>query len=155
MFSAIYLLAFFSFLRLSNIVTHSTSTFDLSRHLARDDIIFGQDLAIIVVKWSKTNQFRHKVTRISIPVLSGSSLCPVAALKVLLQAVPSTQNDPLFTISKQNSLVPLTDSMVWKHFKRIIRILHWQHFNFTFYSFRRSRASWAYQHGVPIDAIKQ
>ena len=60
-FSAIYLLAFSSFLRLSNIVPHSTSTFDVSRHLARDDIIFGQHLGIIVVKWSKSNQLRDKV----------------------------------------------------------------------------------------------
>ena len=154
-FSAIYLLAFFSFLRLSNIVPHSTSKFDVSRHLARGDIIFGQDLAIILVKWSKTNQFRDKVAKISIPVLSNSSLCPVASLKTLLQAVPGTQNDPLFTIFKQDSFVPLTDSMVRKHFKRIINILHWQHFKFTFHSFRRSGASWAYQHGVPIHAIKQ
>ena len=154
-FSAIYLLAFFSFLRLSNVVPHSTSTFDVSRHLASVDIIFGQDLAIILVKWSKTNQFRDKVARISIPVHSGSLLCPVAALKALPQAVPGTQSDPLFTIFNQDSFVPLTDSMVRKHFKRIINILHWQHFKFTFHSFRRCGASWAYKHGVPIDAIEQ
>ena len=154
-FSAIYLLAFFSFLRLSNIVPHSTSTFNVSRHLARGDIIFGLDLAIIVVKWSKTNQFRNKVARISIPALPGSPLCPVAALKSLLQSVPGDNDDPLFTIPKQGSHIPLTDSMVRKHFNRIIHILQWHHYKFTFHSFRRSGASWAYQHGVPIDAIKQ
>ena len=154
-FSVIHLFAFFSFLRFSNIVPHSISTFDVSRHLTHGDIIFGQNLAIIVLKWSKTNQFRDKVARISIPVLSGSSLCPVAALRLLLEAVPGSQNDPLFTISKQGSFIPLTDSMVRKHFKRFINILHWQHFKFTLHFFRRSCASWAYQHWVPIDAIKQ
>ena len=39
-FAALYLLAFYSFLRLSNIVPHSFMTFDISRHLARGDIIF-------------------------------------------------------------------------------------------------------------------
>ena len=109
-FSAIYRLDFFSFLRLSNNVPHSTSTLDVSRHLARGDIIFGQDLAIIVVKWSKTNKFRDKVTKISILVLTGSSLCPVAALRLLLEAVPGTQNDPLFTIFKQGSSIPWTEN---------------------------------------------
>ena len=153
-FTALYLLGFFSFLRLSNIVPHSTSTYDVFRHLAHVDIIFGNDLAIIVVKWSKTNQFRDKVARISIPVLSGSPLCPVTALR-LLQSVPGSPDDPLFTIFKQGSYVPLTDSMVRKHFKKITHLLHWQNFKFAFHSFRRSGASWPYQHGVPIDAIKQ
>ena len=39
-FTILYLLAFFSFLRLSNMVPHSFVSFDLSRHLARGDIIF-------------------------------------------------------------------------------------------------------------------
>ena len=72
------------------------------------------------------------MARISIPVLSGSSLCPVAALTSLLETVPGSQNDPLFTILKQNSYVPLTDSMVRKRFKRVVQILHWQHFNSHF-----------------------
>ena len=154
-FTALYLLAFFSFLRLSNIVPHSTATFYVSRPLARGDIIFGDDLAIIIVKWSKTNQFRDKVARISITVLSGSPLCPVTALILLLYTVPGSPDDPLFNIFKQGSYIPLTDSMVRKHFKRITHMLQWQKFQFTFHSFRRSDASWAYQHGVPIDAIKQ
>ena len=154
-FATIYLLAIFSFLRLSNIVPHSMSAFDVSRHLARGDIIFSQDLAIIIVKWSKTNQFRDKVARISIPALLGSPFCPVAALRLLLQSTHGTQTEPLFTILNQGSYMPLTDSMVRKHFKRIINILQWQHLRLTFHSFRRSGASWAYQHGVPIDAIKK
>ena len=39
-FLSIYLLAFFSFLRLSNVVPHAKNGFDPSRHLARGDIIF-------------------------------------------------------------------------------------------------------------------
>ena len=38
-------------------------------------------MAIILAKWSKTNQFRNKVVRISIPALSGSLLCHVTALR--------------------------------------------------------------------------
>ena len=50
-FTSLYLLAFFSFLRLSNMVPHSFKQFDGSRHLARGDIIFSRDMAIILVKW--------------------------------------------------------------------------------------------------------
>ena len=40
LFRALYLLCFFSFLRLSNILPHSLTTFDSSRHLCRADIVF-------------------------------------------------------------------------------------------------------------------
>ena len=34
-------------------VPHSFGSFDISRHLARGDIIFSHDMAIIIAKWSK------------------------------------------------------------------------------------------------------
>ena len=58
--------------------------FDVSRHLARGDVIFGYDSSIILVKWSKTDQLRNKVARISIPSLPGTPFCAVTALKALL-----------------------------------------------------------------------
>ena len=92
-FTALYLLPFFSFLRLSNMVPHS---FDVSRHLVRGDIIFSHDTVIILVEWSKTIQSRNKIAPIHIPVLPGSRLCPVTALKLMLANVPGSQHDPLF-----------------------------------------------------------
>ena len=41
-FKALYLFCFFSFMRLSNILPHSAAQFDLTRHLTRGDVIFGQ-----------------------------------------------------------------------------------------------------------------
>ena len=97
-FTSLYLLAFFSFLRLSNMVPHSFKNFDGFRHLARGDIIFSHDMAIIIVKWSKTLQARDKIPRIHIPVMPDSRLCPVAALIGMLTMVPGSQDDPLFSI---------------------------------------------------------
>ena len=154
-FTSLYLLAFFSFLRLSNIVPHSFKQFDGSRHLARGDIIFSHDMAIILVKWSKTLQAREKITRIHIPVLPDSRLCSVTALKQMLASVPGSQNDPLFSICRQGCWLPLTDSIVRKHLTRIIRMLGWEHKHITFHTFRKSGASWAFQNGVPIEAIKK
>ena len=116
-FSALYILAFFSFLKISNMVPHSASTFDVYRHLFHGDVMLSYDMAIILVKWYKTNQLRNKVVKLSIPVLPGSLLCPVTALK------------------------------------RLVNTFGWQ--KVIFHSFRRSGASWAFQYGVPIEAIKQ
>ena len=153
-FSALYLLAFFSFLRLSNMVPHSRAQYDHTRHLARGDVIFSAREAIVLIKWSKTIQFRDRVVTIRVPFLPGPSLCPVTALKAMIALVPGSDNDPLFATHTHNSVLPLTDSMVRKHLKRVLALLDLQNDGYTFHTFRRSGASWAYNHGVPMEAIK-
>ena len=111
-------------------------------------------MAIVLVKWSKTLQARDKMTKIHIPVLPDSRLCPVTALKHMLAVVPGSQDDPFFSICRQGCWLPLTDSIVRKHLARIIRMLRWEQRHITFHTFRRSGASWAFQHGVPIESIK-
>ena len=57
-FKAAFLLSFFSFLRILNLAPHSISAFDPLKQLTREDIIFAPPGAIIIIKWSKTLQFR-------------------------------------------------------------------------------------------------
>ena len=114
-FTALYLLAFYSFLRLSNIVPHAFTGFDISRHLARGDVILGDSSAVLILKWSKTNQLRNKVHYVTIPVIYQSLLCPVLSLKEYAGCSPWLKNDPLFTTPRRGCCLPLTDSIVRKH----------------------------------------
>ena len=50
-FTALYLLVFYSFLHLSNIVPHAFTGFDRSQHLARGDVIFWDSSAVLILKW--------------------------------------------------------------------------------------------------------
>ena len=84
-------------------VPHAKNGFDPSRHLAQGDIIFSDNEAIVLVKWSKTIQSRDKVVRVVIPKLPGSKLCPVTALSNMLHLVPGSNNDPLLAIFKANT----------------------------------------------------
>ena len=67
-FTALYLFSFFSVLRLSNILLHSSKTFDPTRQLCWGDIV-DTDHAVIVIKWSETLQDMQKCTTIVIPLL--------------------------------------------------------------------------------------
>ena len=87
-FRPLYLVAFFSFMRLSNLLPHSVSSFDHTRQLAKGDVILGQQGAILVVTWSKTMQNRKDFTTLPLPDLQGASLCPVTALKTLFASIP-------------------------------------------------------------------
>ena len=58
LFKAIFLLAYFSFRRISNFAPHSSSTFDPTRHLQLGDIVWGDPGAHVILKWTKTLQSR-------------------------------------------------------------------------------------------------
>ena len=60
-FKAIYTMAFFTFLRLSNLVTHSVHKYSPLYHLARGDIIFAHPGMHVLIKWSKTILTRNIV----------------------------------------------------------------------------------------------
>ena len=152
-FKAMYLLGFFSFLRLSNLVPHSTSTFDFRKHLTREDVFFKQDSAIILLKWSKTMQLNNQIKLITIPKLN-NDLCPVSALRDVLTLVPQGRNVPLFQYKLGSDWIPMTDTRVRRHLHALLRTLNLQESALTFHSLRRSGATFAFHHNVPLQSIK-
>ena len=53
-FKALYLTAFFSFLRISNLVPHSIRTFSPIKQMSRGDVFFATPGIHLLIKWSKT-----------------------------------------------------------------------------------------------------
>ena len=151
-YKSLLLVAYFSFLRLSNLLPHTVSSFDPTRQLARGDILFPNQGATLLLKWSKTLQTRSDIRTIPLPWLRNSPLCPVASLYTLLQSQLGTSNDPVFRISRSHGLVPLTDSVARKCLTTLSSMLHLAP-KLTFHDFRWSGATWAFQHGVPLQQI--
>ena len=83
-YKATFLLAFFAFLRLSNIAPVTAKSFDPTRHFLRDDVIFGPPGAHVILKWAKAMQSSSKHHVIQISLIKNSPLCPVTAIKQLL-----------------------------------------------------------------------
>ena len=133
-FKALYLFTFFSFLRLSNILPHAVKQFDVTRHLTRGDLIFAPGFCMIIIKWSKTLQDRQSFTTVTIPDLDRSPLCPI---KALFAVVPASKNAPLFCLSKNANVTPLTDSVARKHLKQVSTVLQIDP-PLTFHLFRKS-----------------
>ena len=82
LYKSAFLLAFFGFLRMSNIAPHSKQKFDSQKHF-RQDIMFAPPGAHILLKWTKTLQHNKSHHFVQIPLLSNSPMCPVQALKHL------------------------------------------------------------------------
>ena len=153
-FRAIFLMAFFGFLRISNIAPHSYSQFDPSRHLTPADIIFKKSKMLVAIKWSKTMQTRDKIHIIVLPKLNHSILCPVRALKRALSVYKPQRDQPLFQVRTPLGFRVATESRVRKGLSRLNVKLGFDPHHFTFHAFRRSGATCAYNAHVPLQNIK-
>ena len=123
-FKALYLFAFFSFLRISNLVPHKIAAFSPLEQLTRGDIFFAPPGLHILIKWTKTMQTRDMVKIIKLPALQASPLCPVRAVKNLLLLTPGNQDTPLFQINNDKAqwipLTPKLDEILHKFCKDLI-----------------------------------
>ena len=111
-YKPLYLLAFFSFLCISNMLPHTVTSFDPTRQLAIGGVIFLHQTATIIIKWSKKFQDIFKIDSIPLRYLGPSLLCPIQAISHMLCVFPGQPNDPLFRLPRSGSLVSLTDSVI-------------------------------------------
>ena len=73
----------------------AANKFDAVKQLTRNDIIRGEDMRVVNIKWSKTRQFGHS-NAIPITSIPYSVLCPVQAYKTMVSKVPASRSDPCF-----------------------------------------------------------
>ena len=114
-FKTVYLLNFFSFLRLSNLVPHCVGDFSPLMHLARGDAIFKPGKTVVLIKLSKTMQKNNQIKLISVPRLLKSPICQVGAISNALALAAKGSNLPLLQVKSDSDWVPLTDIKVSRY----------------------------------------
>ena len=152
---AVFLTGFFGFFRVSNLAPHSLAGFDPSRHLTGQDLFFTKKLVKILIKWSKTIQTRDVVQVVSLPKLKNKLICPFRALKALSSLYPMSADNSAFQVKMQLGWQPITDSKIRKCLKSINMTLGLNPHFYTFHSFRRSGATFAYNAHIPVQQIKR
>ena len=153
-FKAIFRIAFFCFLRISNLVPQSLSHFDPSRHLTPSDVKITKKSMRLTIKWSKTMQNRDRTHTITLPKLHPSPLCPISALLRALSHYSPSPNDPLFQVRTPHGYQTITESRLRKVLAKLLAKMGLPKGHFTFHTFRRSGATLAYNAHVPIQSIK-
>ena len=106
---------------------------------------------MIKIRWSKTIQFRQCVLEIPIYAIPNSILCPVKAVKRLLQVNKSKPHGPLLALS--DDLV-FTYGMLQKKLKQVIADLGLNKNKYSTHSLRRGAVVWAECNGVEHSMIK-
>ncbi len=150
----LFLLAFFLMARKSNLVPDSRSKFDSLKHLQRRDITLKDNMMLVNLKWSKTNQFGARIHRVPILAIPNSVLCPVSAYAKILQSIPLPTTAPIFVHSQSAGWVPLSYSQFQRRLKDLILSSGREPAAYSSHSFRRGGASFASQAGVPREVIK-
>ena len=154
--AALFLVAFFSFLRISNLVPRTLS--DLSHHnplfLTRSSVRFSSRGAVLSVTRTKTLQFNQRILEIPLPLIHGSALCPVSALRIYLQRVHAAPNLPLFGLYVNDQYHPILAHHYTSFLKKVVSSLGLDPRNYSSHSFRRGGASFAFNNRAPTEFIK-
>ena len=137
LFKCLFTLAFFSFLRCSNLLPPSARTFDPTRHLCRGDVIVQPDCLVVIIKWSKTHQKRDKLHTIALTAMPGSPACPVQAFKDYTAASPAAPNTPLFSYRQHGHQVALSAARARKVLHFLLGLLGHTASDYSMHSFRR------------------
>ena len=152
LYRAIFLVAFYGFLRMSNIAPHSFKNFNKCQHFLRQDVIFGPPGVHLILKWTKTMQDRKSHHVIQLPTISNKYLCPVQALRALLRSRTLSPQHPLFaSISPPHR--PIIDTHIRDVLKNILISRNISPSSHGFHTFRRSGATFAFDHSVPLQNI--
>lgn len=141
------LIMFFSLLRRSNVLPTSMSEFVPSKQLRRKDITVLRDKLLINIRWSKTNQFKERSMLIPLPRTHGF-LCPVVACYQWFRLSPHEDVEgPAFgALTALEFVKTIRDSLL-----PVVK----NPSDYAGHSFRRGGACWAFEAGVPIEAIRQ
>ena len=154
-----FLVAFWGFLRKSNVVIGRSSDFHSRLVLTRADIAFDSDGRVwLTLRFMKTIQFQQRVLILPLALLTGdTTLCPSTWLTRMLKRLPIAPNTtPLFAVpsSKGAGLKPVTYGRFLDAIKRLLTLVGFDARNYAGQSFRRGGATFALSAGVPTEYIK-
>ena len=150
---ALFLVAFYSFLRKSNLVVDCAAQVS-PKVLLRSDLCFDALFAYLTVRASKTIQFQERLFSLPLPCIPGRLLCPVAALVNNLRINQVPQDMPLFSVRSDSSLSHITYTHFSSFLARVIKAVGIDSTSYSPHSFRRGGTTFAFEAKVPSQLIK-
>ena len=138
--------------RKSNMVPNSVEDFDPSKQLIRQDVKVFQDVLVVLIKWSKTNQFGSRLLQVPLVAIPESVLCPVVAFKNMIRDTPASVHDPAFVRrTGKGRIKPLLYNHLQEKIKNLISKTGRDPQLYSSHSFR---CTWAFKAGAPTNLIQ-
>ena len=154
-FWAVCLVAFFGLLRKANLLCRGSTQFNPSKHVRRGDIVFFDDWAIVINRWSKTIQLSQRILTIPLPRIPQHPLCPYNALKHAFNLVPAPLSGPAFVVPAPSGTLPLTYGKFDSMLQSLAAAMNLDPSQLSGHSFRSGGATLAFQAQIPAELIKR
>ena len=146
------IMGFFLLFRKSNLLPDTLRGFDPSKQLRWEDLVYTGHNIIVGIRWSKTDQFGRELKTYPLPVIPGSFLCPLNAIRNVLKFTGCKGTDHIFARGDGTSL---TYRQFQNRLRGVLAAVGVSNpKDFSSHSFRRGGATFAYLCGVPTEIIK-
>ena len=142
---------------MSNLTPRSQSHFDPTKHTCRGDVFKADPGLVILLKWSKTNQYGQNNELVPLAE-SIDPLCPVKAYREMEDLVPTqSENQPLLSLPTSSSHIsdPVHPDWLAKMLSISLLQMGEDPTVYSFYSLCRSGATAAFAAGVEFAQIKK
>ena len=147
------LLGFYLFLRKSNLIPDTMTTYNIDQQFLRGDInLLGLDRAMMIeIRWSKTIQYRQKVLRLPVLPANNKAICPVYWFHHMINRVQGEPDDLAFTLMQGTIKLVLSANQLIYRFHKLMKE---DDSKFSLHSLCRGRATFAYQANMGGEMIK-
>ena len=140
---------FMLFLRKSNLVPDTQQSFDPKHQLTWGDLWWNGDILMVIIRWSKTLQYRQKELELPLVPANTVQVCAVYWIKYLKCLTKPKIDDPLLSYPSGGKLVPLTYDKLGKMYRTWLSQLGiTQLDNYTLHGLRRGGANHALTVGI-------
>jgi hypothetical protein len=109
---------------------------------------------LVLLRWSKTNQFGQKVLRLPLVANPGNILCPIRAYSKMIQLTPAPESSPAFVIQQLGGLVPVKYGELQQILRKLVGLTGRDPDLYSSHSLRRGGATCAFQAKVPGELIQ-
>lgn len=150
-FWAMCLVSFMLMLRKSNLVPDTSKGFDRKKQLTRGHLRFVDGAVWVTIVWSKTLQFHLKELKFPLLEIPGSDLCPVKALKLMVQRLPLARHQPCFT---RSSGQPWTYSQYQNKLRQCLKRCGYNSALFSSHSMRRGAVPFVFKRAFPLSLFR-
>ena len=143
--------------RKSHLLPIAPHLFDAQKQLTKADFKTFPWGTLIIIRWSKTIQFRERIVEIPLPLIPGSTLCPTSAIYNAFRftAPISSRNFQAFNWVDTGNIIHTFTYSTPLYLNCCVIYPLWGSIHAICGSFfSQGGASFAYQSGVPIELIK-
>ena len=133
------LLGFYMFLRKSNLVPDTMTSFDKEQQFCRGDInLLGLDRAMMVeIRWSKIIQFKQKILRVPVLPAKNKAVCPVFWVHFMVQAISAKNDQPALALADGRKILALLANQLITRLRKRLTLIGEDSMRYSLHSLHR------------------